>query len=599
MARYWSDERDRRCLAAVALGEQPADLVIQGGRLVDVHTTEIYPADVAIAGCRIALVGEASACVGPDTDVIEAEGRYLAPGFIDTHFHIGATALVPSQLAAVMVPFGTAAIVTDFYEPGQMGGTSAIRLLLDESAQTPLRTYLSPFYVNLQTVPGLPGIPLPEFSEMLSWPECIELREWNAGVELAGGEATAAVADLARSLDIRLGGHLKGLHGAALQASVALGAQSEHEAHTAKEALDRARLGVAIQARFSSGRRQDLPNILEAITRYHCDPRLFMFCTDEEDVDELADLGHIDHRVRWAIELGVAPVDALRMASLNAAAYLGICGDLGSVTPGRLAFVNLLDDLSSCRVSTVIAGPRVVAESGIYLAPAPQPTGYPASYTSTVRVPARLAPADFAVPTTRRSLAAARVIGVDPAVPGTRECRLDLPVLDGAVTPDAAQDVAKIAVVGRHDGSGRTGVGFLQGFGLERGAFGFSFHPGPFNIGLLGMNDQDMAAVANRIVEMQGGFVAVHDGAVLAEVALPIFGYLSDAPAEKVISAFRQIRQVIARQLGCAVPGLYTSFGYLCLPDVAPRLRMTAEGLQLVEPRESRMTSRLVSVLTE
>ncbi|MGH3255332.1 MAG: adenine deaminase C-terminal domain-containing protein [Streptosporangiaceae bacterium] len=597
---YWPDPPDRRYLAAVALGEHPADLVVQGGQLVDVFTGEIYPADVAVAGSRIAMVGDASACVGPATEVVEAKGRYLAPGFIDSHFHVGASALVPAQLATLMVPHGTAAIVTDFYEPGHMAGTPAIRLLLDEAARSPLKVYLSPFYVNMHAIDGIPGIRFDDFKDMLSWPECIELREWNAGVELADGAQTAPLASHARQLGIRLGGHLKALDGPALQASVALGAQSEHEAHTAQEALTRARLGVAIQARFSSGRRSDLPNILEAITRHHCDPRLFMFCTDEEDVDELADLGHIDHRVRWAIELGVAPIDALRMASLNAATHLGITGDLGSITPGRFAFINLLDDLSSCRVSTVVAGPRIVGQSSRYVAAAPEATNYPAAYTSTIHVQRPFTPADFAV-TTNAEVAEAevRVIGVDPAVPGTRECLLRLPVRAGVVCPEPGHDVAKIAVADRHTGNGQIGVGFLQGFGIEQGAFGFSFHPGPFNIGLLGMNDADIALVANRIAEIQGGFVAARDGQVLAEVPLPVFGYLSDAPADRVVSAFRQIRKVIGERLGCTLPGLYTAFGYLCLPDVAPRLRMTAKGLQLIELSGSMMTARLVPVLLE
>lgn len=316
MSAYWNPGHDRDDVIAVALGERPADLAIRGGRLVDVHTGEIYLADVAVAGSRIAAVGDVERCVGGDTLTVDAAGRYLVPGFIETHVHIGASALAMTELARLLVPRGTAAIVTDFYEPAAMAGVEAMRFLLDETARTPLKVYFSPFCPSYADGHRIPPA---EFEATLDWPECVEVREWWLAREHDGHSGERAIGRKARANGIRLSGHLAGATGPALQASVAAGIHSDHEAETAQEALDRVRLGVAMQMRFSSGSRDDMANVLKAITEHGCDPRMFMFSTDEEDVDELADLGHIDHRVREAIAAGVAPIDAIRMGSLNPA----------------------------------------------------------------------------------------------------------------------------------------------------------------------------------------------------------------------------------------------------------------------------------------
>lgn len=576
---YWDPSPHRDAQIEVALGERPADLVIRGGRLVDVHTGEIYPADVAVAGSRIAAVGDVGRCIGDGTRAVDATGRFIVPGFIETHFHIGASALTMTELARLLVPFGTAAVVTDFNEPAAMRGTQAMRFFLDEAAPTPLKVYLSPFCPSFGEGGTRNSIAPAEFEATLDWPETVEVREWYLSREYGGSDGERAIGARARATGLILSGHMAGMHGPMLQACVAAGIRSDHEATTAEQALARARLGVAVQIRFSSGIR-DLEEILRAIVEHGCDSRPFMFSTDEEDVDDIAALGHIDHRVRTAIAAGIAPVDAIRMGSLNAAEFLGVTGDLGSVTPGRLAFVNVVDDLARVRVSTVVAGSRVVAQGGRYVAELPSDVTYPPAFYDSVNL--GRAP-DFAVAAPDgASTATVRAIATRRDRPAWKEEHVELPVRDGRVLVDAEQDVAKVAVLERHHGTGRMGVGFVKGWGVERGAFGSAFHPVNMNVGIVGADDADMALVANRIAELGGGFVAALDGDVIAEVALPILGYLSAEPAGEVVAGFRAVRAAVADRLGCAVPGLYTALGYLLIP-VAPGLHVLAAGLERLE----------------
>lgn len=255
--------------------------------------------------------------------------------------------------------------------------------------------------------------------------------------------------------------------------------------------------------------------------------------------------------------------------------------DLGSVTPGRLAFVSIVDDLASFTVKTVVAGSQVAGEDGRYAGAPFEPVAYPASFRDTINLARPATPADFAIPAPDgRAQVTARVIGAAPD--GWQELQRELPAADGHVHAALERDIVKVAVIERHEASGKVGTGLLQGFGLKRGAFGTAFHPVAMNLGIVGANDADMALVANRIAELHGGFVAALDGEVIAEVPLPLLGYLSSEPAETVVAEFRAVRATIAERLGCAVRGLYTTLGFLLLP-VSPGLHVVADGLVRVE----------------
>lgn len=579
---------ERDDLVRVALGELPADLVIDDGVLVNVYTGEIEPAGVAILGDRIAAVGDVSRCVGSGTNHVDARGSYLVPGFIETHIHVGATSLPMTELARLLVPRGTAAIVTDFTEAGKMQGKAAMRFFLDEAARTPLTAYFSPFYTTLLGIEGRPGVSFEDFEEMLGWPECVEVREWNLYAQRHPDERLRVLGDVARRHGLLLCGHMEGQAGAVLQSSVAAGAMSDHEAATPSEALERLRLGLALQVRFSSG--ADNMDVLRAIADANVDTRGVMFATDEEDIDEIARLGHIDHRVRVAIECGIPPMDAIRMATLNPATYLGKTADFGGIAPGRKAFISLVDDLERCSVRAVVAGAGVVAVDGSYVAPLDAPE-YPRSFRSTVHLGRAIDASAFRVPAGRQQGAVeALVMAIEPYRVRTKVRRLELPVEDGNVRADVSSDVAKIAVLDRHFASGKVGVGFVQGFGLARGAVGSSYHPGPVQLGVVGTSDRDMAVVANRIAEIQGGFVVVADGAVVAEVPLPLLGFLSDRRSEDVVEAFRRVKEAVRVHLGSTFGGVFTALAYACMPGVLPEIRMTIHGPVRVEAGGERLT---------
>lgn len=569
---------DRDALVAVALGERPADAVIRGGRLVNVYTGEVHAADVAVLGERIAAVGDVERCLGPGTRVIEAADRYLVPGFIETHIHVGATSLTMTELARLLVPFGTAALVTDFTEAGKMRGKRAMRFFLDEADRTPLKAYFSPFYTTLMGIEGRPGVSMDDLVEMLDWPECVELREWNVFAQRNENRTLASLGRLARSHGKRLCGHMDGQAGPTLQASVAAGSLSDHEVATEAELLERLRLGLAVQVRFSSG--ADNLGVLAALARHRVDTRNVMFATDEEDIDDLAYLGHLDHRIRAAIGMGIPPIAAVQMATINAANYLGIGGDLGGIAPGRRAFVNLVDDLRRFTVAEVVVGSEVVARAGRYVGELTAPE-YPDDFSDTIRLRAPLSAADFVVEAPRPDQDGsvdALVIDIRPYDVRTEARTVALSVVAGAVRADPERDVAKIAIAERHFASGKVGRGFVSGFGIERGAFGSSYHPGPLHLAVVGVDDHDMAVVAARIAELGGGFVAAVGGRVVAEAALPILGFLSSEPAEQVVAAFRAVKQAVREELGGSFDGLFTGLAYLCMPGVLPDVRMTVDG---------------------
>ncbi len=599
-------ERDE--LVAVALGEKPAGLVIRGGSLVNVYSGEIYAADVAIEGDRIAAVAvagdpDSERWVGEATTVVDAKGRYLVPGFIEGHIHVGATSLAVTEMARLLVPYGTAAIVTDFNEATKVQGPQVARYYLDEAKRTPMTVYYSPFHTSLIPTDGREGVSLEQLDEMMSWPEAKELREWNVQQHRSPNEKVRRAGEMARAHGLRLAGHLRLFMGGLLHASVASGAVSDHETYTVEEAVERIRAGVALQIRFGSAHWHEIHDILRVVTERRLDSSLVMFSTDEQEIVDVRDHGFLDHRVRMAIEHGVAPLEAIRMASLNPARYLGVTGDLGGIAPGRKAFVNLVDDLRSFNVEEVVFGEQVVARGNRYIAELPRPT-YPKEFYGTVRLPRPLTAGDFEIaapvgaPATGGS-AKVRVIGFHPEAMGSKELHLDLPVAGGRVQVDPAQDVVKLASVERIGGIGKHGVGFVRGLKLKRGALGFTYHPGPSELALIGTDDADMALVGNRIAALGGGLVVAQDGEILAEVPMPLHGVVSDASAEDVEAGMRHAKRMIAERLGIDFISNYYRLTGFFIPGVSPELRMSVRGLLKVAYAGDQLKVEPISVLVE
>ncbi|MFQ5873719.1 MAG: adenine deaminase C-terminal domain-containing protein, partial [Dehalococcoidia bacterium] len=569
----------------VALGEEEADLAIRNGQIIDVYSRQIYQGDIAIKGKLIAAVGEVAQCIGPATEILDADGYYLAPGFIDCHIHVGGSQLSMTQLARLLLSKGTIAIATDFYEIATIAGQEAARFCAEELGVTPLKLLFSPFFAAYLAVGpwGNPGrFSASDMMSSLDWPEITATREWQVGVTSIPDPAIRDFLSATYERRLVMEGHLEGRTGAVLQAAAAMGARSDHEMADAREALERIRLGIVVQARQGSA-AWDLAKVVGALVENDVDSRAFMFSTDEMEADEIARDGHMDNKIRMAVEAGVDPLVAVQMATLNAAQFYRIDHELGSLTPGRNASVVFFEDLRGFRVARVVADGEVVAEGGQYTGDLSAPN-YPKSAYEAMHVKAPLVAEDFRIAGPAvRSEVMINVIGIREGSLLTEHQVGELPVTEGEVRADPARDLAKIAVIDRHEASGRVGLGFIRGLGLNSGAVASSFNPGVCNIAVVGTNDVDMATVANRIVELGGGYVTAKDGKVLAEFPMPLWGIFSDCRMEEAVEQLKSVSQSLHRDLGTSFRGFHIGVGFCCLPIIIPSLKICDRGLVMVD----------------
>jgi adenine deaminase len=572
-----SEAAERRRAADVAAGAAGADVVFRGGRVVDVFSGRIRRADVAVAGTRIAAVGDVSACTGPETEAVDCDSLFVLPGFVEPHLHVGGSQVAIERLAEVLVPRGTVAVSTCFYEPAFIAGLDAALALLERAQGTGLDILLSPFHaaaLGIGQFGNLDRFDFDDLERLLLHDACVELREWNYWVDKIPVPAIERIYERALERGRTLGGHLEGLPPELVQASAALGVRNDHETGTVGEALERVRAGVTVQVREGSGAR-DLVPVLAAITEEGADTRWFSFSTDEQELSSLVEDGHIDHKLRLAVAEGVPPIDAVRMATLNSAVSLGVDDDYGAVAPGRYASLAVVEDLASFDVRLVASRGRVLARDGKYIEHI-DAAEYPESWRTTVKVDRGLQPEDFRL-RLATGQATVRVIGITPGSLVTEELVEAVSVREGRL--ESADGLAKIAVVDRYDGGRQSMCGLVRGLGVRRGAIAATVNPGMMNLMVVGADDADMVVAANRVVELGGGIAVAGGGRIAAEVALPIFGILSDEPLERTAASCVAIERAIAAELGSPVTGLLTSAGFACLAVSIPRLKICAAGL--------------------
>ncbi len=543
---------------AVARGDEPADVVITGGSVLSVFTREWLRADVAIADGWIAGVGDYR---GRET--IDATGRWVVPGLIDAHVHIESSRLLPDEFARLLLPHGSTTVVADPHEIANVLGTDGVHWLLDASDGLPLDI----FFMASSCVPAsifesprralTPG----DLEGLLRRRRVIGLAEMmNFPGVIAGAEGELQKLGLAGAGHVD--GHAPGVLGPALQAYAAAGIRSDHEATTLDEGRERLRAGMWVLIREASGAR-NLAALLPLVAEFG--PHRLAFCTDDRDPEHIVSEGHVNSMVRAAVAAGVDPADALVMASHGPATWHGLA-DRGAVAPGYRADLLILPDLREFRPSAVLKDGRAVAEF-------PAAT-VPDWVRNTVHV-AQLTSGDLRVAWDGDG--DMRVIGVLPGQIVT-EARVERPhVVDGAAWADPERDLAKIAVIERHLGTGRIGIGFVRGLGLRRGAIASTVAHDAHNIVVAGVDDDDMVRAARRLGELGGGMVAVHDRGVRAELALPVAGLMSDAPAEHVVARSRALGDA-ARTLGCTLDAPFHSLGFLAL-SVIPQLKITDHGL--------------------
>jgi adenine deaminase len=538
---------------AVARGDEPADLVVSGGRVLSVFTREWLDVDVAICDDMIAGLGSYE---GRET--LDASGSYVVPGFIDAHMHLETSKLLPSEFARLVLPLGTTAVVADPHEIANVLGTDGVHWLVDVCEHLPLDV----FFTASSCVPAssfesprrpfTPG----DLESLLRRRRVIGLAEMmNFPGVIAG--ADSELAKLAVAGADHVDGHAPGVRGRALQAYAAAGIRSDHEASTAEEGRERLRAGMWLLIREASAAR-NLRALAPLVLEYG--PTRMAFCTDDREPEHIAQDGHMNAIVREAVALGITPADALVLASHHPALWHGL-DRLGAIAPGYQADLLLLPDLERFIPEIVLKRGRAVDEV--------RPTDVPEWVTQSVRIQPVTAD-DFRVDWAGGR---ARVIGL---VPGQIVTEALVEELQSG-EPDPERDLAKIAVIERHLGTGRIGLGFVRGFGLQRGAFGSTFSHDAHNLIVVGTDDASMAHVVERLVELGGGLVVVDGDEVTAELPLPVAGLLSDRPLADVIAASEATVSAV-QALGSRVESPFQSLAFLAL-SVIPSLKITDHGL--------------------
>jgi adenine deaminase len=546
---------------AVARGDEPADLVVRGGRVLSVHTREWLDADVAVCDGWIAGVGSYQ---GRET--LEANGRHVVPGLIDAHMHLESSLLLVDEFAKLVLPFGTTTVVADPHEIANVLGSDGVHWLIDACEHLPLDV----FFMAPACVPASRfesprrALTAGDLEGMLRRRRVLGLAEMMNFPGVIAGDP-AELAKLALDGAAHVDGHAPGVVGGRLQAYAAAGIRSDHEATTPQEGRERLRAGMWLLIREASAAR-NLEALLPLVAELGCSR--VAFCSDDREPSHIARDGHINSMVRRAVQLGLDPRDALTIASHNAARWHGL-SDRGAIAPGHRADLLLLPDLEQFV-------PDLVLKDGLPVGDVPAAAA-PEWARRTVRIQP-LSPNELRTPSDGSPM---RVIGLIPGQIVTESLVETPTVLDGLAVADPERDLAKIAVVERHLGSGRVGIGFVRGFGLQRGAIASTVAHDAHNIVCVGVDDGDMARAIGRLAELGGGMVAVCQRGVRAELPLAIAGLLSDQPLAAVLEQSRLLSQAVAA-LGCEVEAPFHAMGFLAL-SVIPALKITDHGLVDVE----------------
>ncbi|MDE2017093.1 MAG: adenine deaminase [Hyphomicrobiales bacterium] len=542
-------------------GVEPADLVLKGGRAFDLVTGELHEGDVAICGDRI--VGVQGEYRGRRE--LDCRGKTIVPGFVDTHLHVESSLVTPHEFDRCVLRHGVTTAICDPHEIANVLGAAGIRYFLDcaLAVAMDLRVNLSSCVPATHLETSGARLEAADLAALAGHPKVIGLAEFMNFPGVLAGDPTC-LAKLAAFQGGHIDGHAPLLRGLDLNGYLAAGIRTDHETTTAEEALEKLSKGMAILVREGSVSK-DLHALAPVVTERHS--AFVAFCTDDRNPLDIAEEGHLDHMIRTAIALGATPLAAYRAASVSGARLFGLA-DRGLVAPGRRADLVVLDDLEACAVRDVISAGRIVDEALFNARPAVAPVG-----RASVKM-RRVAAADFVA---RGRGASTRAIGVDAGRIITRAVPVTLPFRDGVRLADPSQDAAKVAVIERHGINGNVGVGFVTGFGMKRGAIASSVGHDSHNVTVVGVEDSDMAAAANRLAEIEGGFAVVEGGRVLAELALPLAGLMSLKSFEEVRDALGPLRSA-TKSLGVTLPEPFLQVAFLPLP-VIPHLKITDRGM--------------------
>jgi adenine deaminase len=556
----------------VARGEKPADLLFKNAQLVNVLSGEIHPADVAVDDGRVIGFGEYDA-----RQIIDLEGRFLAPSLIDAHFHVESAMLTIPEFARAVTPRGTGAMVIDPHEFANVLGLDGIRYVLESSKNLPID-----FFIML--------------------PSCVPATHLeSAGARftaddlalLISDERIAGIAELMNYPGVFLGhetelakieagkgkvidGHAPGLRGKNLNAYVLAGVRSDHESTELAEALEKLRLGLHVLIREGSTER-NLDHLIALVTPLNA--ANCSFATDDKLAGDLTSEGHIDHCIRRAVQLGVPPVTAVQMGTINSARHYRL-KNYGAIAPRYWADFIVFSDFEKFAIERVYKKGALVAENGKYLGPKLPPVEQPRSTMNMTYRPESL---EAAAGATKKI----KVIEIVPNQIVTRAISVAAKIVGGQIVPDLERDVLKLVVIERHRATGNVGVGFVRGFQLARGALGSTVAHDAHNVVVVGTNDADILATIAALEKMRGGQVAVADGKIQAALPLPVAGLVSDQSLETMITQTSTLNAAAAA-LGCPLAAPFMTLSFLSLSPI-PELKLTDQGL--VDSIHLRLTS--------
>lgn len=566
-------------LLAVAAGQAPADIVVKNGKIVNVYTKEIYDGGVAIAGDKIAAVGDVEYAIGEGTKVIDAKGNYLTPGFIDGHIHPESSNLSIRPFAELVLKHGTTAIMTDLHEVGVVAGLEGIEAVLEEAEATDLKLYFVvpshvPFSPRLETSAG-------QFNyEIIK--KALERKDAVGISEVVGPYILAQFPDLMNSMDLinsKRGmtnqGHLADMKGPAMNAVLAAGVTTDHESLGPEDALERVRKGCHLMIREGSAAR-NMEACLKAVLEAGLDTSRVSIVTDDLHTLDGANFGHLDDAVKRAISYGADLVTAIQMVTLNAARAFHLDDEIGGLAPGRRADINITTGEEDFKVLSVISGGKEIVDNGKMLVSYPKAEHKPCLLnTTTLKNPITADSFKIMAPEGAKKV---KVTCMDtlPWIPITQGREVELNVVDGVVQCDIEQDVLYIAQVERYGINGNVGKAFMGGFNLKEGAIASSVGHDNHNIIVMGTNFEDMAVAVNNLIEVGGGQNVVKDGKVLKCIPYPVCGLLTDMSCEELAEEKKELIGYV-HEMGSQIPIPYMFLSFICLAAL-PCLAITDVG---------------------
>lgn len=556
-----------------AKGMRPFDVLLDHVQIVNVFTEEIIPGCVGICGQRIVALNPENREANV---VIDGQGCYAVPGFIDSHIHIETTLLTPEALGDVIIPWGTTSLCVDAMEIANVAGMKGLKALIKDMEKLPFRLFLEipsrvPTAPGLETTGGVLGVE--EVTELLELPEALSLGELDPSKILGIREEYLEKVMATLNKNKVCNGHAIGLEPEALNVYATGHLSDDHESVEYEELLNRLRVGIKALIREGSSER-NVEKLISGVVAHNLPTENLMFCTDDKHVNDIAKEGHISYNIQKSIELGLEPIKAIKMATLNAAKHFRMEQEIGSITPGRFADIVLLKDLKTIKPVMVIKDGRVVADE--HGAKPCQSKEYPAELFDTVHISPTFSVDDFKIRAEGKR-ALCRVIGMIKDQIINNELQEWMEIENGEIRQDVSRDILKLSVVERYGKNGRVSNGLVKGFGLTEGALASSVSHDHHNIVVVGTNDEDMAVAVRELERLHGGFVLVRGGKVVDALALPLAGLMTTLDAKTVMARNDELNEKVHEQ-GCMMAAPFMSLSFISLPTV-PQLGLTDFGL--------------------